>query len=303
MDTGRRARAETACLFEVAAARVDTRPPPTYFWAWRPAMTSTQPLLFTVAFRRKMAELPQRDRQEWLASLATRLRSVHATEGARVLWQEVREVARGCRLPLVDSIDRQLGPFDARHLAALLEVPRERFVRVDDVERSPEDTPLPLDDEGLSTISAPHAYLLSYRLLDLGPGDALVELGTGSGYGAALAAFITGPDGRTVTIEIDEILVRWAERTLSSEPNVRVVHGDAMTSAPQWGSAKKIVVTFAVEGLPPAWIDALPEGGKIVAPVGSREGDQTLVLAERKRGRVLESEHGAVRYVKNRSTG
>jgi protein-L-isoaspartate(D-aspartate) O-methyltransferase len=266
-------------------------------------MISTQPLLFTVAFRRKMAELSQPQREEWLASLASQLRSEHGPLGARTLGQELREVARGCRLPLIESIERHLGPFDPRHLSALLEVPRERFVRDEDVERSAEDTPLPLDNDGLATISAPHAYLLSYRLLELSPGDALVELGTGSGYGAALAAFIEGTDGRVLTFEIDAGLAEWAERTLAGEPNVRVVHADAMASADEWEGTQKVVATFAVSDLPGSWLDALPEGGKLVAPVGPRDRDQRLVRAVRKNGRIIESEHGAVRYVKNRSTG
>jgi protein-L-isoaspartate(D-aspartate) O-methyltransferase len=264
-------------------------------------MTSTQPLLFTVAFRRKMAELSQPERQEWLTSLATQLRSPGGPLGAKTLAQELREVARGCRLPLIESIEQQLGPFDPRHLAALLDVPRERFARTQDIERSAEDTPLPLDDEGFATISAPHAYLLSYRLLELAPGDELVELGAGSGYGAALAAFVVGKEGSVLTFEIDESLAAWATRTLADERNVKVVRADAMTSAPQWGTAKKAVVTFAVSALPNAWVQALPEGGKLVAPVGPRDRDQRLVLAVRDHGRILESEHGAVRYVKNRS--
>jgi len=266
-------------------------------------MTSTQPLLFTVAFRRKMAELSQGERQEWLASLARQLRSAGGPVGASVLRQELREVARGCRLPLVESIERHLGPFDPRHLMALLEVPRERFVCADATERSAEDTPLPLDSEGLATISAPHAYLLSFRLLALAPGDALIELGAGSGYGAALAAFVVGPEGGVITFEIDETLAAWAARNVAGEPNVKVVHADAMTSTWQWGAAKKIVATFAVSTLPAAWVDALPEGGKLVAPVGPRDRDQQLVRVVRHHGRVVESEHGAVRYVKNRSGG
>jgi protein-L-isoaspartate(D-aspartate) O-methyltransferase len=266
-------------------------------------MSSTQPLLFTVAFRRKMAELSQRERQEWLASLAGQLRSTAGPAGKSVLRQELREVARGCRLSLVESIEKHLGPFDARHLMALLEVPRERFVRPEDMERSAEDTPLPLDGEGLATNSAPHAYLLSFRPLALQPGDALVELGAGSGYGAALAAFVVGPQGSVVTFEIDETLAAWAARNVASETNVRVVRADAMNSAPQWGSAKKVVATFAVHELPAAWVDALPEGGKLVAPVGPHDRDQQLVLVTRRHGRVVETQHGAVRYVKNRSGG
>ena len=259
---------------------------------------TVQPLLFTVEFRRKMAQLSQRDRQEWLSSLAARLRC----DPSPVLLQELREVARGCRLPLVDAIQRHLGPFDALHLRAILEVPRERFVRAEDVERSAEDVPLPLDDEGLATISAPHAYLLSFRLLELAPGDSLVELGTGSGYGAALSAFIVGPEGGVATFEIDETLARWAEHTLSDQHGVARHRADAVTSAPHWGGAGKVVVTFAVETLPEAWVAALPEGGRLVAPVGGRDRDQRLVLVRREGGAVTSTDHGAVRYVKNRST-
>src|SRR5580658_4072262 len=153
---------------------------------------------------------------------------------AELPQQELREVARRRRLALVESVVRHTGAVDPEHLRALLEVPRERFVRAEDVERSAEDTPLPLDDGGLATISAPHAYLLSYRLLELSSGDSLAELGTGSGYGAALAAFIVGGEGRVVTFEIDAALASWARRNLADEPRVTVVHGDAMTSAPDW---------------------------------------------------------------------
>jgi len=255
------------------------------------------PLLFTVEFRKKMAELSQVDRQEWLGSLASRF----VRDPSPLLAQEMGEVARGCRLPLVESIDRQLGPFLPLHLRALLEVPRERFVRQEDIVRSAEDTPLPLDDEGLATISAPHAYLLSFRLLELAQGDSLVELGTGSGYGAALAAFVVGAEGRVRTFEIDPVLAAWAARNLAEYPNVVIEHRDAMASAPAWDRPSKVSVAFAVDRLPQAWLDALPEGGRLVAPVGSRDKDQRLVLATRHDGRVVETEHGAVRYVKNRS--
>jgi protein-L-isoaspartate(D-aspartate) O-methyltransferase len=203
------------------------------------------------------------------------------------------------RSQLAFAIDRELGPFDPRHLEALIAVPRERFVRPEDVERSAADMPLPLDDEGLATISAPHAYLLSFRLLALGPGDSLLEFGAGSGYGAALAAFIVGPGGRVVTVEIDGALFAWAKATLADRPNVDVRHGDATAMGCAPGGASKVVATFAVGALPAAWLDALPEGGSLVAPVGGRE--QKLVLATRRHGSVAQTTHAAVRYVKNRS--
>ena len=126
---------------------------------------------------------------------------------------EFAALSRACRAGLARTIDAQLGPFDPLHLEALREVPRERFVRPGDQDRSAEDVPLPLDDEGLATISAPHAYLLSFRLLDLSPGDRLVELGSGSGYGAALGAYIVGPGGRVVTLEIDGVFTRAPTRS------------------------------------------------------------------------------------------
>jgi protein-L-isoaspartate(D-aspartate) O-methyltransferase len=267
---------------------------------------SAQPVLFTVEFRRKMAELPFDQRQEWLTSLAAQLGGGDLG-GSGVVAQELREVARGCRLRLVESVERNLGPFDPLHLQALLEVPRERFVRPEEIDRSAEDVPLPLDSEGLATISAPHAYLLSYRLLGLTAGDTLVELGTGSGYGAALAAFIVGREGRVNTFEIDADLAAWARRLLlvggerERQPTVRIVEADAMRSASQWGDARKVVFTFAIEALPQPWLEALPEGGILVGPVGLGEGDQRLVLAAKRRGRIVESDHGAVRYVRNRS--
>ncbi len=201
---------------------------------------------------------------------------------------------------LAQSIDASLGPFDALQLQAIRVVPRERFVRAADVGRSSEDVPLPLDDDGLATVSAPHAYLLSFRLLALAPADRLVELGSGSGYGAALASFIVGPRGHVLTIEIDPILAARARALLADCPCVEAREGDAIASAPLWGNASKIVCAFAVKELPPAWLEALPDGGILVAPVGAPDA-QELVRAQREGDSLRISRHGGVRYVANRS--
>ena len=251
-----------------------------------------------------MAQLPLAERREWLSSLAVRIRSAPSAS----LREELREVARGCRLDLVATVEKHLGTLDPLQLRALLEVPRERFVRDEDLERSADDTPLALDDEGLATISAPHAYLLSFRLLELKPGDTLVELGSGSGYGAALASFIVGAKGAAGWVrsfEIDGRLARWAERNTAELRNVAIVQCDAMASVPLWGhgreGARKVVVTFAVDAVPDVWVQALPEGGALVAPVGPAGADQRLVLVRREGNRLVRTEHGAVRYVQNRS--
>jgi protein-L-isoaspartate(D-aspartate) O-methyltransferase len=161
--------------------------------------------------------------------------------------------------------------------------------------------PLPLDDEGLATVSAPHAYLLTFRLLALATGDALVELGSGTGYGAALASFIVGPRGRVLTIEIDESLAVQAHANLAPLANVTAFCSDAIGSVGLWGDATKIACTFAVDELPRAWLDAIPEGGLLVAPVGPRERDQQLVRVAREASALRITHHGGVRYVKNRS--
>jgi protein-L-isoaspartate(D-aspartate) O-methyltransferase len=202
---------------------------------------------------------------------------------------------------LASSIDASLGPFDSLQLQAIRVVPRERFVRREDVGQSAEDIPLPLDDHGFATISAPHAYLLSFRLLGLRPGDRLVELGSGSGYGAALAAYIVGERGRVLTIEIDRDLAAQAKRNLAPYANVEAMHGDAVESSTSWGDANRIVCTFAIDAVPQPWLGSVPEGGILVAPVGSTRGEQELVRFERQGGRLDVSEHGGVRYVKNRS--
>ena len=203
---------------------------------------------------------------------------------------------------LASRIEASLGPFDPLQLQAIRLVPREQFVRAEDVARSAEDVPLLLDDDGLATVSAPHAYLLSFRLLGLAPGDRVVELGSGTGYGAALASFVVGPRGHVLTIEIDPALAARARELLAPLANVTAVQGDAVESAPSWGGATKIVCTFAVTELPHRWLEALPDRGILVAPVGAREA-QELVRVFREGDALRVTHHGGVRYVANRSAG
>ncbi len=210
------------------------------------------------------------------------------------------------RRELAGLIDRELGPFDASYLEALVAIDRAPFARPGDEHRSTEDVPLALDDEGLATVSAPHAYLLSFRLAELRAGDHLVELGSGSGFGAALASRIVGPSGRVTTLEIDPVLASRARALLADRSNVTVHLADAVGSEHLWGGARRVICTFAVASIPDAWIQAIPEGGTLVAPVARRgsdlEGDQRLVRLMRLAGDVRATEHGGVRYVKNRSS-
>ncbi len=211
--------------------------------------------------------------------------------------------AEDARRRMADTVERALGPIAPRFREALLAVPRERFVRPADLWRATEDMPLPLDDRGLATISAPHAYVLSFALAELAPGDALLELGTGTGYGAALAAHVVGPAGRVVTMEIDAELAARAQELLGGAANVLAIRADATIAETVHVGASKIIATFAVETIPQRWLDDLPDGGVLVAPVGGAREVQRLIRVTRNAERLVSTEHGAVRYVANRSPG
>lgn len=182
-------------------------------------------------------------------------------------------------------------PGDDAVLRAVHDVPRERFVPLEALPDAHRDVALALDDDGRATISAMHAYVAQLSALDVREGDAVVDLGGGSGYGAAIAARLVGAQGSVTTIEIDEALAARAAEALADQPNVRVVCGDAH-DVDAWRGAAKVMVGFDVGELPPAWIDALAPDGRLVAPVNGE-----LVIVEGRERRSL----GPVRYVRDRS--
>jgi protein-L-isoaspartate(D-aspartate) O-methyltransferase len=205
------------------------------------------------------------------------------------------DVARGARREALAA--RDIDP-STPVFRALLEVPRERFVRAEDVGSSAGDQALALDDEGAATVSAMHAYAQAFTALGLAEGDALVDLGGGTGYGAAIAAAVVGPAGRVLTIEIDPALARQARENLAERPNVEVVEASAH-DVERWRGAGKVYAGFAQREVPAAWIDALAAGGELVAPVGAGP-DQVLVRVSRAPAGVVTVPLGAVRYVPDR---
>jgi protein-L-isoaspartate(D-aspartate) O-methyltransferase len=235
--------------------------------------------------------------------------------------RELADAARHAREALCATLAHRLDDLPRSFLDAVLRVPRERFVLPADIAQSADDTPVPLDPAGNATVSAPHAYLLTYGLLGLEAGDRLVELGTGTGYGAALAREIVGPSGWVTTIEIDPALHERALRLLGAGPDgvapsdgwragVHVLAGDArrigaelIAARPIAARAPKVAVTYALTALPEPFERALPEGGRLVAPVGATEEQQELVRLERRGSVLWQTSHGAVRYVLERSAG
>jgi len=165
-------------------------------------------------------------------------------------------------------------------IKAFIRVPREEFIWPGYENLAYQDTPLPLGESG-QTISAPHmcAYLL--EALDLNLGQNVLEIGTGSGYQAALLAECVAPVdvdknkwGHVTTIEIDEKLVEFAKRNLERcgyGDRVTVIHGDGGLGWPPLSNEEiydRILITAAAPSIPKPLINQLKRGGILVSPLG-----------------------------------
>ncbi len=165
--------------------------------------------------------------------------------------------------------------------AALLKVPREDFIPIFYRDYAYREVPLPLPGKE-ATISCPHSYPLFYEPLGLGRGHRFLEVGLGSGYGAAIAREIVGEQGLVVSMEIDPLTMAYAEDNLkrTGYRDIVVVAGDGGLGYPEQAPYDRICLTAACDEIPPPLLDQLKSGGKLIAPV--REGDvQNLVLVEK----------------------
>jgi protein-L-isoaspartate(D-aspartate) O-methyltransferase len=158
------------------------------------------------------------------------------------------------------------GVRDPRVLEALRRVPRHEFVLEEDRARAYGDGPLAIGHG--QTISQPYIVALMTALAAPEPGDRALEIGTGSGYQAALLAELAG---EVYSIEIVEPLAKRAATTLSHLGyEVKLRHGDGYRGWPEAAPFDVIVVTAAPERVPPALLQQLAQGGRLVIPVGDR---------------------------------
>lgn len=164
---------------------------------------------------------------------------------------------------------------------ALLGVPREEFVPRPYRDYAYREVPLPLPGRR-ATISCPHSYPLFYEPLGLAPGHRFLEVGSGSGYGVAVAREVVGNEGLVVSVEIDPETHRFARANLErlGYADVLVVLGDGARGHPEAAPYDRIAVTAAAPEVPPALFEQLAEGGKLIAPIEA-EGRQMLTLFER----------------------
>ena len=173
---------------------------------------------------------------------------------------------------------RRRGISDQAVLRAMEEVPRENFVAAGFVESAYADQALPI--ECGQTISQPYVVAYMTEQLALRPHHRVLEVGTGSGYQAAVLSCLAK---QVYTIEIIEALANSARARLQSlgYRNVEVRAGDGYKGWPEAAPFDRIMLTSAPPQVPQALIDQLKPGGKLVAPVGDSLENQNLVVLEK----------------------
>jgi protein-L-isoaspartate(D-aspartate) O-methyltransferase len=195
---------------------------------------------------------------------------------------------------MVEQQVRKRGITDERLLRAMRTVPRERFVPPEHAQHAYDDTPLPIGNG--QTISQPYVVAYMTEVLGVAPGHRVLEIGTGSGYQAAILAELAR---EVYTIEIVPQLAQRASETLKAlgYNHVHVREGDGYAGWPEHAPFDRIMVTAAVEAIPRPLIDQLPPGGRLVVPVGSQDETQWIVIADKTERGTVERRTIPVRFV------
>jgi protein-L-isoaspartate(D-aspartate) O-methyltransferase len=196
------------------------------------------------------------------------------------------------RRRMVDSQIRPRGVHDPLVLAAMSKVPRHRFLPDDDVHLAYGDHPV---DIGLGqTMSQPYIVAFMTEALAIGPNDKVLEIGSGSGYQTAVLAEIARD---VYSIEIVSEHAARAARVLTElgYTNVQVQHADGYAGWPQAAPFDGILVAAAPDHVPPALIEQLALGRRLVVPVG--RGEQDLLVLTRTPDGVREESRLPVRFV------
>ncbi len=187
----------------------------------------------------------------------------------RVIEDDVRETSL--------YLDKE--ELDARVMKAMADVPRHEFVRKSLRSHAYENRPLPIGYG--QTISQPYIVAIMTDLIKVKPGSRVLEIGTGSGYQAAILAELVD---QVFTIEIIEPLSEQARALLKrlGYTNIQVKYGDGYYGWLEHAPYDAIVVTAAASHIPPPLLDQLKPGGKMIIPVGGRFMTQELLLIDKK---------------------
>ena len=195
---------------------------------------------------------------------------------------------------MVEKQIKQRGVVDPQLLDAMLKVPRHLFVPENLVSLAYNDTPLPIGYG--QTISQPYIVALMTDSLKVEEGFKVLEIGTGSGYQAAVLAEI---GCQVFTVEVIKILADTAQERLKSlgYPEINVRWGDGYFGWKEEAPFDSIIVTCAIDHVPPPLIEQLKEGGKMVIPVGPPYSLQTLWLFTKEKDQLTSENLGGVIFV------
>ncbi|WP_297085621.1 protein-L-isoaspartate(D-aspartate) O-methyltransferase [uncultured Draconibacterium sp.] len=197
------------------------------------------------------------------------------------------------RYLMVEQQLKQRGIKDKRVLAAFSKVPRHLFVLPEYQKQAYADSPLPIN-EG-QTISQPYVVAVMTEILELQCSDRVLEIGTGSGYQAAILAQLCDS---VFTVELFQELSKKAGQVFTqlNYTNIYYKVGDGYKGWPEKAPFDAIIVTCSPTHVPQALKEQLAEGGRLIIPVGDR-GIQQLVLLRKKKGKVSEKRILPVRFV------
>jgi protein-L-isoaspartate(D-aspartate) O-methyltransferase len=195
---------------------------------------------------------------------------------------------------MVETQIRLRGVADAAVLQAMERVPRHRFVSSEYEYQAYDDHPLPIGYG--QTISQPYIVALMTEMLRLGPGDRVLEIGTGCGYQTAVLAEIVG---EVYTVEVIPELAEEASRRLYQlgYERVHVRRGDGYEGWPEHAPYNGIIVTAAAPEIPSPLLEQLADLGRLVIPVGGRFEGQDLWLLEKRGARIERRNYGGVLFV------
>lgn len=185
---------------------------------------------------------------------------------------------------------------------AMLRVPREEFMDPAYVEYAYMDQPFPIPGDGRQTISAPYMYPAFYEPLQLKRGDKVLEVGAGSGYGAALARELVGSEGLVVSIEINPITYRFAKENLrrTGYEDIILILGDGSLGYPKEAPYDAVCITASCPEVPLPLIAQLGFPGRLMAPIGSPLdpfGQDLILLEKDERGEITRRKLMKVAYV------